>query len=462
MHKALVIQYILCRIGIGVFLLFAAVAAHADSWLPPEEQTYFSPDGAVRLTVTPRDITSPLDYFEDHVEGREPAGVRRGGNVHPRGLLERRGVDGRWSTIWETRLVNEVAPVSALVANSGEHVVTFDNWHFMGHGNDAVVIYGPGGVVVRSLGLDGLMPEDYVAALPASVSSIDWGGDHSLSEDETRLILKIVIPGSGRSSRDYEHLDLALRLADGSVVEPRDPTWESALSRATNVLAERNEAERARREALITALHAPENGDIRHWNSYLREAFERNDPDWPQGSTSVTVLLPREDERHQVSIGWAREELFDRHYEGQALTFGSPSPDVLTTALTGLASEISPGALDGVRLFVAAGDSDSARIAAAFAHTGADYVQLDPAIPIPPRPEWVSGDAPRIMAEAAEAETEELMREIDALDEAAWDSPAVSAEPMTGDLTDDRWDAVAEALDDWDDETEETEAVAPH
>lgn len=409
------LQYILRLIALAAFVFVAVAPAHADSWAPPETQAYLSADGMVLFTVTPRDIVSPLDYFEDSIEGREPAGVRRDGNVHPRGLLERRGADGRWVTIWEARLVNEVAPVSALVADSGEHVVTFDNWHFRGHGDDAIVIYGPGGAVVRSLGLDDLLPENYVAALPASTSSINWGGEHSLSDDGTRLILKIVVPDSARSSRDYEYLDLALRLLDGSVIEPGDPAWEAALSRAGVVLEERDEAERLRLEALVSPLLSPATDDIGDWNSYLREAFERNDPNWPRGFADVTVLFPREHQRHEESIGWAREALFDWHYEGEAMAFGSPSPEALSTVLIRLAGEVAPGALDGVRVFVAADDQDSAAIAAAFAHTGATYVQINPAVPISPRPEWVSGEAPRIISEAAEAEMDEMMREIDAL-----------------------------------------------
>lgn len=114
-------------VALGAILLInIGGAAHADSWMPPTRQAFLSPGKTARLTVIPREIASPLAYFDDTVKGREPAGQASGGERHARGIVERRTASG-WVTVWQGPLVNEVSPVSALVSDDGKRLVTFDN-----------------------------------------------------------------------------------------------------------------------------------------------------------------------------------------------------------------------------------------------------------------------------------------------------------------------------------------------
>lgn len=83
----------------------------------------------------------------------------------------------RYKKIGAFNLVNDAAPVSALVANSGGYIVTFDNWHGVGLGENVVVIYRLDGHVIRSFRLDELMTAGDIEVLPRSVSSVNWGGD---------------------------------------------------------------------------------------------------------------------------------------------------------------------------------------------------------------------------------------------------------------------------------------------
>src|SRR3546814_8845680 len=53
--------------------------------------------------------------------------------------MERRQ-DGHWLTVWKAPLANDVAPVDAVVSNAGVSM-TFDNWHGLGWGDDALVFY---------------------------------------------------------------------------------------------------------------------------------------------------------------------------------------------------------------------------------------------------------------------------------------------------------------------------------
>src|SRR5690606_13407911 len=121
-----------------VFRILCVVAsdtALADSWSLPTPEIYSSADGSKRLTVYPRELSNQLDYFSDKVEGIEPAGQRRAASTATAtAILESKAKGGKWALMWHGPLLNNVSPVSALVSNSGHHVVTFDNWHEVGHG----------------------------------------------------------------------------------------------------------------------------------------------------------------------------------------------------------------------------------------------------------------------------------------------------------------------------------------
>jgi hypothetical protein len=87
--------------------LLLAGAARADTWFPPKVESYSSADGAWRLTVTPRDIESPLAYLDDKVKGREPAGAVPGDTrTRARGSMQHLA-DGKWRRVWEKALLNE-------------------------------------------------------------------------------------------------------------------------------------------------------------------------------------------------------------------------------------------------------------------------------------------------------------------------------------------------------------------
>ncbi|HEX6160586.1 MAG TPA: energy transducer TonB [Thermoanaerobaculia bacterium] len=157
----------------------------------PEPETFHSAGGQWRLTVTPRRLEGQLEYFSDKVAGRDNPGVAEGAKADgPRADLYTKAGGGRWQRVARWQLVNEVAPVSAIVANDGT-VVTFDNWHAMGHGDDVVVIYRPDGSLVRKLGLADLLEEEDISQLSHSVSSISWSGTHRVDEGKRVLLLEI-------------------------------------------------------------------------------------------------------------------------------------------------------------------------------------------------------------------------------------------------------------------------------
>ena len=186
------------RLAIALAALALATPALADRRPPPGPATYHSADRATRLAVTP-----DVDRLVDN----------RGGAATARGRLERRGAGGRWTTVWTKPLVNDTGPVSALVANGGTHVVTFDEWFARGTGPAVVAIYRADGSLVRTLALADLIPAAHIAALPRTVSSREWAGRHRLSPDERHVIVQVRRPGPGGG-----YLERAITLADGRPV----------------------------------------------------------------------------------------------------------------------------------------------------------------------------------------------------------------------------------------------------
>jgi hypothetical protein len=345
----------------------------------------------MRLTVAPRELKSQLTYFDDKVKGQEPAGQETGETKRTaHGILERR-TEGRWIKVWDAPLANEVAPVAALVSNDGKHVVTFDNWHSMGFGDNVVVIYGNNGRLMRALRLDQILPVAYINALPRSVSSLWWSGKHRLPPDSRRLLLAVAVPGDGSAPSDrHATVDVAVDLDTGAVIPPSDDAWDRALARATQVSRERDAAEAARNAAFHAPLHAPTTAGDREWHDYLRESFFRLDPDWKDSYPSTMVLRSPSVRDYKVSENWVREALDGTDGSKVVMLAAPAAPDRLVTVVEEVARNLSIGKLKAVRIYVAAPDASAKAISAALTPSGAEVVALDLTASIPQRPERLS------------------------------------------------------------------------
>lgn len=364
-----------------LLLLVPVTAARADSWVPPSKQTYKSRDGGARLIVTPRALTSPLAYFEDKVQGREPAGAPAGsGAGTAMATLERRGPSGRWEKVWTQPLANEVAPVHVVLANGGRAFATFDNWHSMGYGPDAVVVYGGDGKVVRRLGLAELFPEWFVEALPRSVSSIHWRGQPRIFEKDGNVIVPVVqpsndedVPGGGR------RLDLAIRLSDGAPVGLERPEWQAALIEAAAVARERCTIQHAGIRAWNAPISAPKAWREEDWHHYLRETQYRTKWSDEPPTADTTVLRPADAADFAPSLKWLQEALTEQaRIDHDLRAIGSPDIARLTTEIERISTGIRDGQLKGVDLVVIADPAHAVRIRTALARSGASLEIIDP------------------------------------------------------------------------------------
>jgi Gram-negative bacterial TonB protein C-terminal len=193
------------------FTLGLFVAIKADTWTLPTEKSYCSENKKYCLKVKPKELKSQLSYFQDKEDGKENAGADK--NVkdnYCEGVFSSKG-----KKLWKMRLDNEVAPVSALISDNGDYVITFDNWHGVGYGDNVVAIYdGSSGKLIKKMGLDGFLTESDIYNLPASTSSIQWHGTHQIDYGKKQLILKVVKPG-----KKEEFFDVHVDLTNGAVLD---------------------------------------------------------------------------------------------------------------------------------------------------------------------------------------------------------------------------------------------------
>lgn len=172
---------------IGLILFFTYGISTADSWGPCKIKVYHSENNKYKLIVTPRFV--PDKYFEWD-------SFRKRAEIYNKAIDRKRAkffksleekdtviipcsgklilIEGTDTTlVWERKLLNEISPVSAIVANDGSSVVTFDNWFSYGYGKNVMVVYNEKGDAKRTYSLSDISPyalNDYFT----SVSSIWW------------------------------------------------------------------------------------------------------------------------------------------------------------------------------------------------------------------------------------------------------------------------------------------------
>lgn len=145
----------------AALLVALAGPAAADDWPGPRVMNVFSDDGGHFVRITPGTSVGESVGF---------AGAPKG--PHARAEFYRRTPDSSYARVADIRLENPVAPVEALVSNSG-HLLTLDNWHNAGYGA-VVVIYDPSGKKIAAWPLERLYKAERIDSLQHSVSSRWW------------------------------------------------------------------------------------------------------------------------------------------------------------------------------------------------------------------------------------------------------------------------------------------------
>lgn len=371
---------------LSLAVVLVASPAHADSWIPATKQQYRSANAAWRLTIEPRGLTNSLAYFSDQLDGKERPGAAAGDTqASAIGTMEH-CTAGACRRIWRRPLLNDVAPVDAVVMNDGR-VITFDNWHSMGFGANAVVIYNMRGAPLRRLSLPEFLPRDYVIALPRSVSSLHWRGEPKALGDGRRVTVPVRVPRPGDDDdSDLRHVDVVFDLASGVVSLPPDNIWRPALAQASAALARQRTEQAAREQRFLRPARVPVDGNEAGWHEYLEDAFFRLDRDGRNSYPTIKVLRAPTAPDYDASARAMRDALRGARVDG-AFMLGSPSQTGLLDFLAKEARSMRAGALTGLRLYLTLDDARFAQAKARLAPLGAQVIQLDPAKSIPQRPE---------------------------------------------------------------------------
>lgn len=371
---------------LAAILSLLAAPALADSWRPASVETTYSPNGMFRVTVVPRPIGGALPYFRDKVDGIEPAGQAPGNPQRsPMASVERKLASGDWELVWQAPLTNDVAPVSVVLSVDGRRLVTFDNWHSVGLGDDMVVIYGGSGELIRKYSLEQLLPEPYPRHLPRSVSSRRWSSEKTLLPDGQTLEIQLLPPGYTFGT-DNAGPSLHLRLEDGSVSRPGHWGWLRAVVDANALEWRRLEAWKRLRERRSQPLSAPDTTDARDWRAYADELLSRARR--PGERIGAMVLgrsgeAPARDNGHEIWNAIARADVANR-YESGGFLLASPHPERLADVVTRALAAKAPGSLSGVRILFVGSPDPAGRLAQAAAHAGVDLAFIDPREPYPP------------------------------------------------------------------------------
>jgi len=366
----------------NALLILAALAAApsptvADTWAPPTTEVTLASKGQYRVTVVPRPITGPLGYFQDKTKGAEPAGQpKHAAQKSPIARVERFVSAGNWRMVWQKPLVNDVAPPSVLLANDGLFLVTFDNWHSAGFGDDVVVIYDRYGNLVRKLSLEQILPAAYVNHLPRSVSSRWWSGTHRLVDEDRLLELQVVEPGSDPED-EPGYVPVRIRLADGEVIPPSGAAWARAMAKANALEAKRQAAWDQLRQLRARPLSAPTSTDTLAWRQYMFELRDRIARDGEMMGGMVLAAPGAKPGYHSAeSISrWVQD--YDNDPWDKSFIFSSPTSDKLAAVLEKPLRARRAGSMKGARIVFVGTPEEGKRVVEAGSKTGAEIIVVD-------------------------------------------------------------------------------------
>ncbi|QTD56646.1 hypothetical protein [Parasphingorhabdus cellanae] len=379
------------------FFLFSAIASQpvlADSWAPPGQAVFESDSGAARVTIIPRDLSSPLEYFRDKLDERKDPGLPPDASiVRALAVIEMKDGSGNWLTNWEVDLVNEVAPVTAILSDDGQYLVTFDNWHSVGYGPATIVRYKRGKGLLGAHDLESFLPPYYLQALPRSVSSRSWKkGDPVFDHEGFKLaIISPVLDSRGDHSK-VKTVEFKIDLDSGYVSKSDTDAWIDAMLSALAVQKSQLDWEANRIEAELAPLIAKYPMTERDWHHYMREAWFRMIE--PDDISATKHLRPVDHADYQKSVQWIKDE-FAEMVEGKnetdwiytELSIASSDQQNLLKLLSAIAADANPGDFRWGRALIVIEGQYWHQLKAAFKHTDIKLHFADPKKAIPSSPQ---------------------------------------------------------------------------
>lgn len=147
--------------------------ANADTWSSPSVTKYYSDNGQFMLKVIPTYIPNKYwDWNRAKPKKKLKYTARDTTIVKCHAILY--DVKTKDTTeIWNKKLINNIAPLTAIISDDGKSVVTFDNWSSLGYGLDVMVVYDSKGGLKKRYQLEDISPIP-INNYQMSISSIWW------------------------------------------------------------------------------------------------------------------------------------------------------------------------------------------------------------------------------------------------------------------------------------------------
>ncbi len=169
---------LLCCICCGLF----TNTSNADSWISAQPTVFVSEGGFYTALIIPGSKESPGQLHVYREETPNPSAKLGDIQMQPGESWEdyQQRYPQKWQNdparqlLWNTKLENEVAPVDVFVSDDGQYVVTLDNWHKVGYGDEVVAFYHKDGLI-KKYNLETIIP------LPEKIES-DSGAIQSNAE----------------------------------------------------------------------------------------------------------------------------------------------------------------------------------------------------------------------------------------------------------------------------------------
>lgn len=365
--------------------------AKADSWASPQQETVYSPDGNTRLIITPRDLDNALAYYEDKVANKDNPGLPENSRrTKAFAVVETKSEDGAWSVQWQTFLINELAPVSAFIANDAKHFVTFDNWGSTGYGNDVIAVYNEEKQLLWNHSLEDILPDFYLNALWRTVSSRYWmAGDPVITDKGFEI--GIAVPKAGAYLYEKDNT-VTFRFAwNDPRYEIVDPVqWVEAQIKAASIAQDQLASTKKQLKSLISPLKLKPNMTEREWQMSLREIFSRLAPN--EGVAATKHLRSKDHAEYKISETWIIDEfdqirkfskLKDPNYTSNVI-IGTNDQGNLIALLNDIAKNSKENDFRTGHLFLVLNKQYWVEIEKVFAESGLELTFIDPKEPIPP------------------------------------------------------------------------------
>lgn len=159
-----------------LFLIFILVCSHqatADTWASPKIKDYYNTDSTFYARIVPTTIPDKYSQWRN-------ASIKKKKKFSPKdtlivpcyAIMYKRTKNGD-SLIWQKKLINRIAPMTALVSSDGSYLVTFDNWSSLGYGVDVMAYYDRGGNLIKRHMLEDISPFP-INTFRITTSSIWW------------------------------------------------------------------------------------------------------------------------------------------------------------------------------------------------------------------------------------------------------------------------------------------------